>query len=68
MMKLAHIIWSVAATTLAGIFILIVLIVPSLAENDAKLILPAAVLGALLAIPISYFITKKITQEMNKTS
>jgi len=61
MMRLAVVLWAVAATTLAGIFIIIVLVVPSLAEHDAKLILPAALSGALIAAPISYAIAKKLT-------
>ncbi len=60
MLRLTFMLWGVVATTLAGSFILIVLIVPMLAEQDAKLILPAAILGAIVAAPISYLIAKKI--------
>ena len=66
MMRLALVLWAVAATTLAGIFIIIVLVVPSLAEQDAKLILPAALLGPLVAVPISYAIAKKLTSVTEK--
>ena len=66
MMTLALVLWAVAGTTLAGIFIIVVLVVPSLAEQDAKLILPAALLGALVAVPISYVIARKITSVTQK--
>ncbi len=65
MVRLTLVLWSVTATTLAGIFILIVLTVPSLAANDAQLILPAVILGCLVAILPSYLIAKKI---MNLTN
>lgn len=66
MMRLVLVIWTVAATTLAGIFILIVLVVPSLATQDAKLILPAVILGSIIAAPISYIISKKIYDIVKK--
>jgi hypothetical protein len=62
MMKLAMIIWAIAAPTLMGSFVLLVLIIPDLAAQDAKLILPAAVLGALVAVPFSYFIARKLNK------
>ncbi len=60
MLRLTLILWAIIATTLAGISILTVLVVPSLAQQDALLILPAAISGALIAVPISYVVTKKI--------
>ena len=66
MTRLAIILWTVAAPTLAGIFVLIVLIVPELAAQDAKLILPAALAGAIVAAPISYLIAKKLYFVMKK--
>ncbi len=60
MVRLTLVLWAVAATTLAGIFILIVLTVPSLAAKDAELMIPAVVLGCIIAAPISYLIAKKI--------
>ncbi len=60
MVRLTLVLWAVAATTLAGIFILIVLVVPSLAQQDAELMLPAVGLGMLLAIPVSYLVAKQI--------
>ncbi len=64
MTKLATLIWMVAAPTLMGICVVAVLAVPSLAAHDMKLILPAALTGAVLAMPISYFVAgtiKKLT-------
>ena len=66
MLRLASIIWAVAATTLAGCAVLVVLIVPALSEQDSRLILPAALLGAVLAIPISYLIAKKLNMALKK--
>ncbi|MCB1720348.1 MAG: hypothetical protein H6860_00145 [Rhodospirillales bacterium] len=60
MFRLALIIWAMAATVLAGVFVLTVLVVPSLAAQDAQLILPAALSGAALAVPFSYLIAKRL--------
>lgn len=60
MLRLLLVIWAMAATTLAGIFVLIVLTVPALAAKDMVMILPAALLGAVVAAPISYLVTRKI--------
>lgn len=58
--KLGVIIWSIAATVLAGVGVLIVLISPSLAANEMNMILPAAIVGAVVAVPVSWIVTKKI--------
>lgn len=60
MSGLLFLIWSVVSTVLMGIFVLIVLVVPMLAEHEMLLIIPAAILGLVVAIPFSYLITKKL--------
>ena len=60
MSRLAVIIWCMAAPTLMGIFVLMVLTVPALAARESLLILPAAVLGAAVAAPASYYIARRI--------
>lgn len=60
--RMAVVLWMVISTTLAGIFIVVVLVVPSLAENDVELMFPAAGLGCVVAIPISYAIAKKMSK------
>ncbi len=61
MNKLAILVWCVIATVLAGSFIVVVLVVPELAEQEMKFIPIAVLSGMLTALPISYFITKKVT-------
>jgi len=60
MVRLALIVWTMAATVFAGVFVLTVLVVPALAAQDALLILPAALTGAALAAPFSYLVAKKL--------
>lgn len=60
MIRLLSLIWSLVATVLAGLFVLAVLTVPALSSKEMMLILPAAILGAVLAIPVSVVVTKKI--------
>lgn len=62
MSRLAWLVWTVAAPTLMGILVLVVLVVPSLAAHDAKYMLPAAALGAVLALPLSYVMANMITK------
>jgi hypothetical protein len=66
MIRVAMILWGVVATTLAGMLIVVVLTVPSLAAHDAKLILPAVLIGCVLAMPISYLISKKLHEITKK--
>ncbi|MCB9983130.1 MAG: hypothetical protein H6861_05595 [Rhodospirillales bacterium] len=66
MFRVAMVIWAMAATTLAGIFVLTVLVVPELAAQDAKLILPAALGGAVVAVPVSYVIAAKLMKLTKK--
>lgn len=61
MARLAFLIWTMAAPTLMGVLVVAVLNIPALSSHDMKYMLPAAILGAVLAAPISYFIAKKLT-------
>ncbi|MFG1477909.1 hypothetical protein V5F53_04495 [Xanthobacter sp. V4C-4] len=60
MLKLAILIWSILAVAFAGTLILIVLVVTSTAQADARAIPIAAGIGALLAIPAAIFVSKRI--------
>jgi hypothetical protein len=60
MLKIASLIWIMLGTTLAGVAVMIVLIVPDLSKDSMRLIPIAAAAGALLAIPISLLIAKRI--------
>lgn len=60
MIRLFSIIWSIIATVLMGVFVLIVLTVPALAQKEMLLILPAALAGAVVAVPLAYLVTKKM--------
>ena len=57
MVRLTMIIFAVAGTTLAGIGVVIIL---SANMATAQNIIAAAALGAVLAVPISWLIAKKI--------
>ena len=64
--RLGLIIWAVAAPVLMGIFVLVVLVVPSLAEQDKQLMLPAAVAGAVLAAPVAFVVAKQLKKLTQK--
>lgn len=61
MLKIAILVWMMAGTTLAGIAVMVVLAVPSLAVKDMQYIPIAAVLGFVVAIPLAYVVAKRIT-------
>ncbi len=52
--------WSILSVTFAGMLIMAILIVPALNSLDMTAIPIAAAIGAALAIPVSYFISKKV--------
>lgn len=61
MFKIAAVVWIMLATALAGIALLVVLTVPSLA-TDARFLLPVACGGAVVAaIPLSYLVAWRIS-------
>ena len=61
MFKIALLIWVVLGTTLAGIAVLVVVSQPSLDDQGMKLIPIAAIAGFILAIPLSFMVTKQIS-------
>lgn len=66
MLKLASMIFTMLGTTLAGIAVLVVLTVPSLAEQGMKMIPIAAAIGAAIGLPLSFIVAKRI-MAMQKT-
>ncbi|WP_072392726.1 hypothetical protein [Hyphomicrobium sp. CS1GBMeth3] len=61
MFKIAALVWIMLATTLAGIALLVVVTVPSLA-NEARFLIPVACGGAVVAaMPLSYIIARQIS-------
>jgi hypothetical protein len=61
MFKIAIIIWMMAGTVLAGIAIMAVLAVPTLAVHDMQYIPIAAGVGFIVAIPVAYLVAKRIS-------
>ena len=59
MLRLASILYSIVGTTLAGIFIIASL---TMGYDTLNPILIAAAAGAVLAVPVSYFIAKAIVE------
>ncbi len=62
MAKVAALLWVVGGATLAGIFIMIVLMIPSMQFEAPKYILIAAIAGFVVGIPLSLIAAKAITQ------
>lgn len=60
MFKIASLVWIVLGTTLAGIALVVVLVVPELAKNSMLLIPVACIGAAVVALPISAMIAKRI--------
>jgi len=60
MLKIAVLLWMIGGTVLAGIAIMVVLNVPSLAVKDMQYIPIAAVIGFVVAIPFAYLVAKRI--------
>ena len=57
MLRLASILYSIIATSLAGIGVIGVL---TMGYDTLTPILVAAVIGAVLAVPVSYLVAKRI--------
>jgi hypothetical protein len=62
MNRLAALLWVMGGTTLAGIFIVVVLMIPSMQAEAQKYILYAAIAGFVVAIPLSMMAAKAITE------
>lgn len=60
MLKLTVLMHMLLGTVLAGIFMVVVLAVPSLADQGMKLLPIAALVGVVVAIPFSIWIAKAI--------
>ncbi len=62
MFKIAAVVWIMLATTLAGIALLVVVTVPSLA-SQAQFLIPVACGGAIVAaMPLSYIVARQISR------
>ncbi len=59
MLRIASLIYTMASSTLMGIFIIIAL---SSGFDTLKYVVIAAAVGAVLAIPVSYYIAKAIKE------
>lgn len=57
MLRLASILYAVIGTTLAGIFMIAALVA---GYDTGKYILIAVVLGAIVAMPVSYYVASAI--------
>lgn len=63
MAKIAAIVWVMIGTVFAGIAVMTILSVPSLAAHDMKYIPYAAIAGFIAAIPVAFVVASR----MNKT-
>lgn len=64
MMRLAILIWVMAATVLAGCFVTVVILVPGL-ERQAMLYIPiAAAIAAIVAAPIAWLVARQILKSV----
>ncbi len=64
MFRIAAIVWIMLSVTLAGIALLVVVTVPSLNEQAATLIPIACGVAAVIAIPLSYIVARRIAGAM----
>ncbi len=60
MLKVSLLVWIMLGTVLAGISLLTVLMVPSLTADAMKNIPYAALVGFVLAMPLSYLVARQI--------
>jgi DMSO reductase anchor subunit len=61
--RLTLVIFTILSGTLAGIFLLVVLATPALANNAWKLAPWAVALGVVVALPISRIVAGKILEQ-----
>jgi putative flippase GtrA len=62
MTRLAALLWVIGGAALAGVFIMVVLMIPSLQFEAPKYILIAAITGFVVAVPLSFVAAKAITE------
>ncbi|HAT87105.1 hypothetical protein [Cohaesibacter gelatinilyticus] len=67
MLKLTAIFYIIIAPTLAGIFALVPLTMAGTLDFDYKQFLAFVIGGAVLALPVSWFVAGKINNMMAKT-
>jgi membrane protein DedA with SNARE-associated domain len=67
MWKLSIILFIIVGPTLAGIGALVPLSIFGAADFDPLLLIAAAVAGALVAMPVSYLVAKRIGSLMNSS-
>ena len=60
MLKVSLLVWIILGTVLAGISLLTVLMVPSLTAEATKNIPYAALVGFVIAMPLSYLVARQI--------
>lgn len=66
-MKLAVMLWMMIGTTLAGLLVLVVLMIPGMQFSAVKLwIAVAVVVGAVIGFPISMSIAKAIERQTQR--
>jgi uncharacterized membrane protein len=65
-MKLAVMLWMMIGTTLAGVLVVAVLMVPSLQPQAKMWIAVAAAVGAVIGFPISMQIAKAIERQTQR--
>ncbi|MCB9965471.1 MAG: hypothetical protein H6855_05270 [Rhodospirillales bacterium] len=66
--KLALLIWIVAAPTLMGILVVVALGVPYFKNDQDVYMIVAAVAGAVIAMPVSYFVARAISNAIRQPS
>ncbi|MEP1933097.1 MAG: hypothetical protein ABJN98_19180 [Roseibium sp.] len=67
MWKLATIFYIIIGPTLAGVGALVPLTVFGLNDFNALYLIGAAIVGAIVAMPVSYFVAKRIGELMEST-
>lgn len=60
MFKVSVLVWMMLGTTLAGVSLIVVLMVPGFAADAIRNIPYAVATGFALAIPLSYFVARQI--------
>ncbi len=60
MFKVALVVWLVLGSTLAGITVIVITTVPSLYAQGMTLIPWAAIIAAIVAIPLSFLVAKQM--------
>jgi hypothetical protein len=62
MVRLTMMLWSIAGTVFAGVAIMVVLAVPSLAGHAMSYIPFAAVVGVIAALPVAYVVARQLNR------